>query len=200
MKYVFELNNNYKNFDIVLSENKEIIYDNSTFIEYNILYTKMRNLENKKYYNLYIKTRLVNKTVSNKLYKNLKNDDDININIDKIINNKFDINEYSYFIVNNDNSLNYYYILKENKNIDKNIKKIYKNLFLTNTRNFYNNYKSPSEKELYSHKNIIIFLYNLFDILEENGNILLTIYNFTNYKTYLIILLISCFFKIQIIL
>jgi hypothetical protein len=142
--------------------------------------------------------------MSEKLYKNSKNN---NINFSKIIYNKFNINEYSYFIVNEKNSLKNYYILNENLKINSNKclslsceNKLYKNLFLTKNKNFYNNFISPSEKELYSHKNIIIFLYNLFDILEEDGNILITIYNYSSYKTYLIILLVLSFFKKFIIL
>ena len=196
MKYIFELKNNYKNFDIDLNKNKnkEIEYDNSVFIEYDILHKKMKNSQNKKYYNLYKETRLINVSKSNKIYKKYKKDNEIEY--DKIIYNKFNINEYSYFIVNNNNNLNEYYILNENKEI--NTKKIYKNLFLANSKDFYS--KSPTERELFTHKNIFIFLYNLYDILEENGNILLTIYNYSNYKTYLIIFFVLSFFKKQIIL
>jgi hypothetical protein len=181
--YILNLKNNYKFFDIVLND-KNIKYNNNIYIQYNILHKKMKRLRLKN--NQCLKLFKISKQINSNSFGNMN-----------FIHKKFNIYEYYYYNIKEPINFKNYYISDKNEKIIE--KKQYKNMFLVIKNPEYLD-KNLCERELYLHRIILIFLYNLYSILEKNGNIYISIPNYSSYKTIFIILFLLNFFKKQTII
>ena len=183
MSYILQLKNEFEKYKIIVNKEEVLEYNKNLFQQLNFMVDKIYN--KKSFHNSYDKYTIFNKHVHtiNKKNKN-------KVNYRNIFLKYIGIKNENFISVPSFNNLNKYILYDNNKN------KIKKQLVNTITFIFNNKFYKHTkyERELLLQKMIIIILYNLNNILCENGNLTLRIYNFIDNKTlFLLTLLLSHF-------
>ncbi len=192
MKYIFEINNDFKNIKITFDEPKEIEYDKTLFCEYNDLASKIDDTN--KYKKIFSSYMLFYVFTDKRLKLN-KNNEKINHNYEyyNILLKK--IGHYyneKIFYVEDINDLNKFKITSINNDINNNINNIC-NLTFSYNKIYKNTSRHVLEKNI--NRLLLILLYNLNDYLKKGGGLMIRIYSFTDYKTFLIFMLFLSYFK-----